>query len=94
MVTVERDGMFMADHYAGHQRTQYEDLERMAQRIVKDIVHKTISKKIEEMIVTRDRLMYLLKCYSSELPPAFIQIYKREINTLTEIIDWIEKEID
>lgn len=95
MVVIERDGMIINDGYAKvHGSNIEKELDKLVNNIVKQKVEKVSNEKLEELEKVRNRLRHLLQEFSADLPPEFIYHYKREINSLTQILDWIQKELE
>lgn len=70
-----------------------ETLDKMVERIINQRVRKMTNEKLEELERTERILKHLLKTYSAELPPDFILQFKQQIKTISDHIEWINKEL-
>lgn len=93
---VERDGMLIFDRTVKNNNlsTTKESIDRMADRIIKDRVRRMSNERIEELERSARILKSLLKAYKDELPPDFILSYKRQLETISNHIEWINKELN
>lgn len=92
---VERDGMLIFDRTVKNDfSTTKESIDRMAERIIKERVRRMSNERIEELEKSARILKDLLKRYKDELPPDFILFYKRELQTISNHIEWINKELN
>lgn len=95
MVVVERDGMIIVDYTVKPSNTvTNETLDKMVERIINQRVRKMTNEKLEELERTERILKHLLKTYSAELPPDFILQFKQQIKTISDHIEWINKELE
>ena len=95
MVVVERDGMILIDHTVKPSNTATnETLDRMVERIINQRVRKMTNERLEELERTERILKHLLKTYSAELPPDFILQFRQQIKTISDHIEWINKELE
>lgn len=92
---IERDGMLIYDRTAKNDfSTTKESIDRMAERMIKERMRKMSNERIEELERSERVLKDLLKRYKDELPPDFILFYKRELQTISDHIEWINKELN
>lgn len=92
---VERDGMLIFDRTAKNDfSVTRESIDRMAERIIKERMKRMSNERIEELERSARILKDLLKRYKNELPPDFIVFYKRELQTISNHIEWINKELN
>ena len=92
---VERDGMILIDYTVKPSNTATnETLDKMVERIINQRVRKMTNEKLEELERTERILKHLLKTYSAELPPDFILQFRQQIKTISDHIEWINKELE
>lgn len=74
--------------------TTKESIDRMAERMIKERMKRMSNERIEELERSERVLKDLLRRYKDELPPDFILFYKRELKTISDHIEWINKELN
>lgn len=92
---VERDGMIIIDYTVKPTASSTnETLDKMVQRMLIERLGRLTKERREELERTERILKQLLKTYSPDLPPDFILQFRQQIKTISDHIEWINKELE